>query len=60
MLVWYQDKEHVKMVQEVEEADIKKRKLTFPQEFWISIIDYLQTFRATYKEERINEIYEEG
>ena len=60
LLVWYQDDEHVKMVQDAEEENIKKRKLTIPSELWISIIDYMQTFRAKYDEQEIKRIYSGG
>ena len=60
LLIWYQDKEHVDLVQGTRDELIKKRKLTLPLDIHIGIIDYMGSFKAEWDDDRIEEIYQNG
>lgn len=56
LLIFYQDKEHIKFIQKGEGKE--KTKFKMDKNDFISIFDYFQTFRAKYDEEKIINIFE--
>lgn len=59
-LFYYPDEqsEHVRMIRRSVDADLPVSDYDLPNEDFLSIIDYLQGFNATYDMKRVTEIYE--
>ncbi|MBI1935709.1 hypothetical protein HYS31_04680 [Candidatus Woesearchaeota archaeon] len=55
LLVWYLDKKHIKFIEKGEGKE--ETKLKIDKDKWLSIYDYMQTFRASYDNENVNEVY---
>lgn len=58
-LIYYQPSTHVNMIQEVNETDLKFQEYIISDDDFVSIIDYLHSFKAEFDMNKINEIYKE-
>ena len=57
LLVYYQDKEHFNYVAEKDETQLIKNKLKIDNELFISIYDYLNTFKSELNKDKIDKIF---
>ncbi len=56
-LVYYQTKDHVKMIRDSEEDKLEELSFDITSNDWVGIIDYLQSFSAEYDMSRVLEIH---
>ncbi len=56
-LIYYQTDEHVQIIRKSRDSDLDFYNFKIPVNDWISILDYLQTFSATYDLKKIEEIH---
>lgn len=60
-LVYYQSEndEHVKMIRASNDAELKRLEFDMDDNDWVSILDYMQSFKSTYDLKRIEGIHAE-
>lgn len=58
-LIYYQTDEHVQMIRRSNDSELEIYDYRIATNDWISIVDYLQSFSATYDLKRIEKIYNE-
>lgn len=58
-LIYWQSKKHVDMVRRAKQSELKDQEFDVSDNDWISLLDYLHTFRAKYNGEKLEEIFEE-
>lgn len=59
-LIYYQSKKQVEMVRNCAETDIETLDYDMSNDDFVSIIDYVHTFDATFDQEKVNEIYKDA
>ena len=57
-LIYHQDEDHVNMVLDSRDSELKKLRFNINPEDLVSAVDYLQSFPAIWKPKRVQEIYE--
>ena len=60
LLVFYQDNEHFDYVTTKDETELTKTTLEIDNEMFISIYDYLNSFKSEFDKDKIDEIYYKG
>jgi len=60
IMIWYQDEEHYKEITSKTEKDIKEVPELMDKNMWLSIYDYLNSFKSNYDFNKLFEIYEQG
>ena len=58
MLIYYQSPREIREVRSTEEETLKKIKTSIPLSKWISLYDYLQSFKAEFDIKRVSSIFE--
>lgn len=58
-IIYYQTQEHIDMIKNSNDSELKLYDYRIADNDWISIIDYLQTFSAKYDMTKMEEIYYE-
>jgi len=58
-MIYWQSKEHVNMIKDADSTTLKNQTYEMENNDWISLLDYLQTFRIKVDLEKLNEIYKE-
>ena len=56
-LIYYQTDDHVQMIKKSNDSDLKLYDYRIADNDWVSILDYLHTFSATYDMKRMEDIY---
>jgi len=59
LLVYYQDTKHFNFVAERDETQLEKTKLNLDKEMFISIYDFMNSFKSRFNKEKTNQIYQE-
>ena len=57
-LIYYQTDEHVQMIKNSNDSDLKLHDYKINNNDWVSILDYLQSFSTKYDLKKMEEIYE--
>jgi len=58
-LIYYQPRDHVKMIQRARAGDMKVHEYNFSNDDWISIIDYLHTFESDFNQKKVDAVLDE-
>jgi len=55
-LIYYQPKEHVDLIRRSKDVDLKEYEYTIDDNDWVSILDYLHTFKCEYDMDRVEAV----
>ncbi len=56
-LVLFQTEDHVKLIRKSKDADLETLNFKMQINDWVSILDYLHSFSATYDSDKMDEVY---